>query len=133
MKGKKGYMAIKLDMSKAYDRVDWGFLEAIMRRMGFAEKWVTLIMTCVTTVSYSIRVNGVPSDTITPTRGIRQGDPLSLSLFLLCAECLSSLLSSAEQEGSISAISIAANGFWLSYLFFANDNLLFFRANFQEW
>jgi hypothetical protein len=71
MKGKKGYMAIKLDISKAYDRVEWLFLEEVMRQMGFGERWISLIMMCVTTVQYSILVNGSPCGLINPTRGIR--------------------------------------------------------------
>jgi hypothetical protein len=133
MRGKKGYMAIKVDMSKAYDRVELSFLEGMMRRLGFAEKWISLVMKCVTTVSYSILVNGVPSETLTPSRGIRQGDSLSPYLFLLCPKCLSSLIVNAELEGRISGVPIAVNGFRLTHLFFANDNLLFCRANFLEW
>ena len=57
-KGINGLAAIKLDMSKAYDRVEWGFLEKIMLQMGFNERWVQLIMKCVTSVSYKIKVNG---------------------------------------------------------------------------
>jgi uncharacterized Zn-binding protein involved in type VI secretion len=133
MKGRKGYMAIKVDMSKAYDRVKWSFLEGIMRRLGFAEQWIKLVMQCVTTVTYSILVNGIPTETITPSRGIRQGDPLSPYLFLLCAECLSSLIANAETDGRISGVPVAVNGFRLSHLFFADDSLLFCRANFPEW
>jgi len=105
----------------------------MMKQLGFAEEWITLVMKCVTTVSYSILVNGVPSKTIIPTRRIRLGDPLSPYLFLLCTECLSSLLANGEQEGKISRIPIAANGFRLSHLIFADDSLFFCRANFQEW
>ena len=86
--GKTGYMAIKLDMSKAYDQVELRYLENFMRKMGFNERWIGLIMVCVKIVTYSIMVNGEPQGLIHPTRGIRQGDPLSPFLFLLCTEGL---------------------------------------------
>lgn len=86
MKGKQGFMALKLDMSKTYDRVEWKFLEAIMRRLGFVEQWIQLKMKCVCTVTYAVLINGQPHGQIHPTRGIRQGDPFSLYLFIICAE-----------------------------------------------
>ena len=83
--GKKGFMAMKLDMSKAYDRVEWVFLERILLKLGFQESWVALIMECITMVSYSILVNGEPKGMITPSRGLRKGDPfVSLFIPFLC-------------------------------------------------
>lgn len=107
MKGKKGYMAVKLDMSKAHDRVEWVFLEKMMRKLGFSEGWISLIMKCVSTVSYSVLINDQPMRQIFPSRGLRQGDPFFPYLFLLCAEGLSALIRKAEREGRLSGIPIA--------------------------
>ena len=65
--GEDGYAALKLDMSKAYNRVEWPFMEKIMRRLGFHERWTSLIMKCITTVTYRIRVNGGLTELIVPT------------------------------------------------------------------
>ena len=91
--GKDGFMVIKLDMSKAYDRVEWPYLEAVMKKLGFNDRWIKLLMLCVTTVSYSILVNGEPKGLIHPSRGIRQADPISPFLFLLCTEGFHGLIS----------------------------------------
>jgi hypothetical protein len=127
-RGKKGFMVVKLDMSKAYDRVEWRFLEAIMRKMGFNEKWISLIMMYVRSVRYSILVNGSPQGLIIPSRGIRQRDPISPYLFLLCAEALSSMLHKAYRDGVLTRVPTSKNGPKLSHLFIANDSLLFSRA-----
>jgi hypothetical protein len=101
MFGKVGYMAVKLDMSKAYDRVEWDFLEAVMKQLGFARRWVQLVMMCVKSATYEVLVNGTPTGRIQPSRGIRQGDPISPYLFLFCAEALSSMLSQADEKGEM--------------------------------
>lgn len=130
--GKDDYMAIKLDMSKAYDRVEWVYLEAVTRKMGFVERWVRLMMTCITSVSYSILINGEPKGMVVPTRGIRQGDPLSPFLFLLCTEGLNGLISQAANQGDIKGFDLCRNSPRLTHLLFVDDSLLFYRATEQE-
>ena len=98
-KGKVGEVSLKLDMSKAYDRVEWIWLEKIMERMGFDVKWRSLMKQCITMVTYSLKINGVPSGSIIPTRGLRQGDPLSPYLFLICAEGLFALIKKSMENG----------------------------------
>ena len=95
--GKEGWCAVKLDMHKAYDRVEWVFLEAILLKLGFKPDWVRMIMACVSSVEYKVRYNSVESETIKPSRGLREGDPLSPYLFLLCTGGLIALLNHAEQ------------------------------------
>ncbi|GKV06524.1 hypothetical protein SLEP1_g18408 [Rubroshorea leprosula] len=97
-KRKRGWQAIKLDMSKAFDRVEWPYLEQIMRSLGFAERWIQLIMACVTSVQYEVLLNGSEAGRVSPTRGIRQGDPLSPYLFILCAEGLTAMIHDAERR-----------------------------------
>ena len=70
-KGSKGIFALKLDMSKAYDRVEWLFLEKIMEKMRFPPRMINLIMSCVSSISYSILTNGTPGDFFSPSRGLR--------------------------------------------------------------
>ena len=104
--GNLGYMTLKLDMSKAYDRVEWSFLENLMRKMGFNEIWISPTMLCVKIVSYSILVNGEPKGLIFPTKGIRQGYPLSPFLFLLYTEGLHGLIMHASIVGDIKGFSL---------------------------
>jgi hypothetical protein len=124
-----GYMAVKLDMSKAYDRVEWNFLEATLSKIGFHSSWVSLLMKCVRSVTYRIKVNGELTDVIYPQRGLRQGDPLSPYLFLIVAEGFSSLLHIAEQQGLIEGIKICPTAPSVSHLLFADDSLLLLKAD----
>jgi hypothetical protein len=133
MWGKVGFMAVKLDMSKAYDRVEWDFLEAIMYRMGFGRKWIEMIMMCVKSANFEILVNGIPTGRIYPSRGIRQGDPISPYLFLLCAEALSTLLTKADRRGELTGAPTSKKGPRLNHLFFADDSLLFCKATPYHW
>jgi hypothetical protein len=89
-------------------------------------------MACVRSVTYSILINGQPHRHIVPTRGIRQGDPLSPYFFILCAEAMSSMMHQAAREGRITGIPITRGGTWINHLLFVDDSLLFCRANLQE-
>ncbi|XP_019150981.1 PREDICTED: uncharacterized protein LOC109147777 [Ipomoea nil] len=130
--GRVGWAALKLDMAKAYDRMEWSFVERMLLGLGFDGKWVSLIMLCVRTVRYRVLVNGKPSKEIIPSRGLRQGDPLSPYLFIICAEGLSLLLQDAQTKGRIHGCRVARGAPPISHLFFADDSLLFFKANMQE-
>jgi hypothetical protein len=116
--------AVKLDMHKAYDRVEWGFLRDMMLRLGFNLEWVNMIMACVTSVNYRIWFNSEETEVFTPTRGIRQGDPLSPYLFLICAEGLSSLLEYEELNGGIQGVKVCRGEPSVSHLLFADDSLI---------
>lgn len=126
---KVGFMGIKLDMSKAHDRVEWGFLEEVIRKMGFPERWIVWVMEYFCSVTYAIIVNGQPMGHIKPMRGLRQGDPLSPYLFLICAEPLSFMLRQAKNNWVISRVPTSKRGPKISHLFFADDNLFFCKAN----
>lgn len=131
-RGKEGYAAIKADMSKAYDRVEWNFLKMMMERLGFCQTWVDLIMKCVTTVRYQIKVNGSLTEQFVPTRGLRQGDPLSPYLFFICAEGMSALLHDAERTGRLSGVRLCQGAPAITHLFFADDSVLMIKANSGE-
>ncbi|MCH79708.1 ribonuclease H protein, partial [Trifolium medium] len=129
---KSGYVGIKTDMAKAYDRVEWDFLEATLTVMGFPETMVQTIMKCVTTVTFSILINGHPSMEFQPQRGLRQGDPLSPYLFIICADVLSGLITRAQNNHSIHGVKIALGAPEISHLLFADDSLMFCRASTDE-
>lgn len=130
--GKVGYGALKLDMSKAYDRVEWAFLESAMIKMGFQQSWVVWIMRCIRTVSYSFILNGEAKGVVLPTRGLRQGDAISPYLFLICAEVLSLMISAAETQNRLHGLKICKRAPSISHLFFADDSFIFFKASTPE-
>ncbi|KAL5784031.1 hypothetical protein ACOSQ2_006423 [Xanthoceras sorbifolium] len=131
-KGKRGYAAIKLDMSKAYDRVEWGFLEFIMEKVGFPNHFRALVMDCVSTSKLSFLVNGKSVGEVSPQRGLRQGCPLSPYLFLLCAEALSTLIKGNESNGQSLGMRCCRGSPLVSHLFFADDSIVFCRVSVQN-
>ncbi|CAM8945360.1 unnamed protein product [Rhodiola kirilowii] len=127
-KQKFGYISMKLDMSKAYDRVEWHFLRKMMAAMGFAQDWIRKIMGCVETVSYKVRINGNITEEIRPSRGLRQGDPISPYLFLICADWLTHTMGRYQEEGLIKGIRVCRGAPTITHLMFADDCLIFLKA-----
>jgi hypothetical protein len=113
----------KLDLEKAYDHVNWDFLIYMLQRCGFEERWREWIKFCVSTLKFSILVNGVPSGFFQSSRGIRQGDHLSPLLFAVVMEALSRMLNASVLQGLLSGFSV---GFMGNETLVVNHLLLFF-------
>lgn len=131
-KGKEGQITIKLDMSKAYDRVEWSFIRGMLDKMGFNEKWIDLTMRCVETISFAVLINGTPQEKFSPSRGLRQRDSLSSYLFLICGEGFTNILNREVNRGNLKGFRINSYCLSLSHLFFVDDSLIFCRATREE-
>ncbi|CAM8982176.1 unnamed protein product [Rhodiola kirilowii] len=129
---KTGFFSVKTDMSKAYDRMEWSFLKQMMVKLGFPDRWTNLVMDCISSVRYKINLNGMIVDIPSPARGLRQGDPLSPYLFLLCSEWLSRKLEEGILSKSITGVRICQGAPIISHLFFADDSVFFLKATEQS-
>ncbi|CAN1761157.1 Transposon TX1 uncharacterized 149 kDa protein [Linum perenne] len=125
-------MMIKLDMKKAYDMVDWEGLDKIMRVMGFSDMWCNWINECIRTVQFSVMVNGAPTDNFKPSRGIRQGDPMSPFLFIILTNTLSFLIEKGISHGSLKGLKLNRRCPTLTHVLFADDTILFGDASVAE-
>ncbi|KAK3211992.1 hypothetical protein Dsin_016698 [Dipteronia sinensis] len=127
-----GYMAWKIDLAKAYDKLQWGFIKQVLEEIGTEGKLNSLIMSCITNVQYKVALNGEMSETFLPKCGIRQGDPLSPYVFVLCMEKLSHIIKQQIPEGAWKSVKISIAGPEISHLFFADDLILFGQASVQQ-
>jgi len=123
--GEPGVMC-KMDLEKAYDHVNWNFLLYVLRRCGFGEKWCSWIEHCISSVRFSVMVNGSPNGFFSSSRGLRQGDPLSPVLFVFVMEALSRMISVAVGGGLLEGFSVGNVTF--SHLLFADDTFIFCNA-----
>ncbi|GAU37194.1 hypothetical protein TSUD_30590 [Trifolium subterraneum] len=112
-KGRRGELALKIDISKAYDKVDWGFLRGVMSKMGFTDVWIRWVMMCVSSVNYSVLMN---SDRVGP----------------ILPECLTAFIHQAVGRGDLHGVRICRGAPEVSHLLFADDCFLFCRANVAE-
>ncbi|PNY13316.1 S-adenosylmethionine-dependent methyltransferase [Trifolium pratense] len=123
------FLDIKFDFEKAYDSVEWGFLDYMLGRCGFDEKWIEWIRVCVFAGNLSVLVNGSPTSEINIQRGLKQGDPLALFLFLLVVEGLSGLMRRAGELNLFKGFSIGRNPVVISHLQYADDTLCIGEAS----
>lgn len=130
--GRNGLMILKVDMQKAYDRLEWSFIGKALEVWGFLEDARRMILSCVSTVHYSILLNGGITGSFFPSRGLRHGDPLSPYLFILCFEFLTRLLCGEEDKGGIYGIKVSRNAPAISHLMYADNLLVMCRANLEE-
>lgn len=131
-KSRDDYMTLKLDTSKAYDRVEWIFLRKVLLRLSLTNHFVDLNMMCVTSVSYAFMLNGAQFGLLQPGRGLRLGDPLSPYLFICMVEAFIALIQREERQGFIKRVKIARNAPTITSLCFADDILLFNKAMVAE-
>lgn len=104
---------------------DWVFLVEVLRKMGFSPKWVDTIFQCISTVSFSVLVNGGRSKIFRPKCGLRQGDPLSPYLFILVSQVLSSAIAALNANQICRGVAVSPRSPRVSHLFFADDNFFF--------
>lgn len=124
-KGRIGTMALKIDLEKAFDRLEWSFVCEVLHHFNFPKNIIDIIMACILSTSVSILFNGGKLEPFTPTRGIRQGDPLSPYIFILCLEYLSILILDKIADNTWKPVKASRSSPSFSHLFFTDDLILF--------
>jgi hypothetical protein len=120
-------MAVNIDMEKAFDKMEWSFLLAILTKLGFHPQWINWIRLCISTSYFSVLLNGSPFGFFSPSRGLRQGDPLSPFLFIIGTEVISRMF-----HRSLRGFKIARSCSPLNHLLFADDLVIFTTATSSE-
>ncbi|GAA0146089.1 hypothetical protein LIER_36255 [Lithospermum erythrorhizon] len=126
---KNGLAAIKIDMSKAFDRIKWDFLLAILEKLRFPHHWICLIKECISMVQFSVLVNGRTTTPFKPSCGLRQEDPFFPILFAIFSEALSATLSTHQSSNNLKGIFVARQGPKINHLLFADDSLFFIHLD----
>jgi hypothetical protein len=126
-RGRGGLMEINIDMKKVFDKTEWNFLLAILQKLGFHLTWINWVRLCISTTSFSVLLNGSPFGLFSPSRGLRQCDPLSPFLFIIGLGAISRLLYS-----NLRGFEIARSCAPLNHILFADDLVIFTTASSVE-
>lgn len=124
-----GVAGLKVDVSKAYDRLEWDFIEFMQKKFGFPQVWIDRVMKCLKMMSYNFLHDGNFFGNVEPKRGVRQRDSISPYLYIMCAEGLSEIIRRYEEDGLIHGCKIGRGAPPIPHLLFANDCYFFFRAS----
>ena len=122
--GEEG-VVFKIDFEKAYDHMNWDFLDHVLEKKGFSPRWRKWMSGCLSTISYAVLVNGNAKGWVKATRGLRQGDPLSPFVFTIVTDVLSRMLLRAEERNLLEGFKVGRNSTRVSHLQFADDNIFF--------
>ncbi|KAL5563120.1 hypothetical protein UlMin_032867 [Ulmus minor] len=135
MKKKRGgqaWMAMKIDLQKAYDRLSWNFLKYVLTAFGFHPTWIRWVLLCCSTTSMTLMLNGAAFQSFRPKRGLRQGDPISPYMLILCMEVLSRLINQKVSSGLVAGFKLDRHTPALHHLFFADDIFLMGKCTVNE-
>lgn len=125
-------MVVKIDLKKAYGRLEWSFIKMVLEHSEFLESMLNLIMSCVSTSTTTLLFNGSKLDSFQPSRGIRHGDPTSPYLFLLCMEFLGAQITSKCDDKRWDKVRTSRSGPSFSHVFFADDLVLFAKEDYKN-
>lgn len=130
---KKNGLVFKIDFEKAYDHVEWSFLDFVLEKKGFGLRWRNWIKGCLSFANFSVIINGRPRGKFGASRGLRQGDPLSPFHFILVVDVLSKILERANVSSLIEGLTVGRENFEVTHLQFADDTIFFLKDNDQNW
>ena len=132
LKNKDACMLLKLDIQKAYDKVDWRFLCKTLEAFGFSKQWINIIFQCISTPKISILINGTLEGFFNISRGIRQGDPISPFLFIIMAEAFGRAIKAAQKEKKITGVKVTKGVENTTHQQFADDTILAGMSTMEE-
>lgn len=132
-KSKKGSIILKLDIRKAFDTISWQFIQTLLHAYDLLDQWISLVNSCLSSMEYTPIFNGIKLNPFKPSRGVRQGDPISPYIFILAMEYLSIQIQQAIKLGNLKPFKIGTQGLKVSHLLFKTMSCVFLRQTLSDW